>query len=164
MALPVTITSVGAILDAQALVASATNISSAAILQSIGAQEAKIWSKLQMRYALPINPVPPLVQVICIDLTVGDLLVKQAILQNTLADSKWPSFYSSVEAYLDCLANGDINLLDQSLQAIAATQLLAGTYMSSDNGALPTFTEAPFEYLRPDPTKVKGNIDDRWGT
>lgn len=161
MALPITITSYQQIIDAQPLLQSATNITSAQVLASLAAQEAKIWTKLQTRYALPLSPIPPMVTVICIDLTVGDLLVKQALLQNSTADSPWPKYYSSVEAYLDMIAAGDVNLLSASLQAIAATQLLNGTFFSSDNGYLPTFTEAGFEYLRPDPDKVSANIDDR---
>lgn len=158
MTLPVTITSVQQILDTQPLIASASAVTSAAIYSALGQEEAKIWTKLAVRYALPLSPIPPMVTVLAIDLTVNNLLVKQAILTNTLDKSPWPAYYSSAQAYLDMLSNGDIDLLNQSLQAIAATQL---TMYFSGTGYAPTFSEVPSEYIFPDPNKQADDINDR---
>lgn len=162
MPLPITITSVGAILEAQPVLASASMVTSAQLALHLGQAEAKVWAKASLRYDVPISPVPPMLQSICLDLAIYAVLVKQAILANTLEDSPWPDRYKEALDELEEVANGNMPLLTSSGAVIAPSENPASYAFGFPNTAYdPTFTELDPEYNRPDPDKLQDLLDER---
>lgn len=162
MPLPITITSVGAIIEAQPVIASASLITSAQLALHLGQAEAKVWAKTSLRYDVPISPVPPMLQSICLDLAVYGVLVKQAILANTLEDSPWPDRYKEALEELEGVADGTMPLLTSSGTVIAPSENPSTYAYGFPNTAYqPTFTELPPEYNRPDPDKLEDLLDER---
>jgi phage gp36-like protein len=159
MALPITITSTGAVLNAQPLIASASAVTSSQIALHLGQAEAMVWGYTAKRYSTPISPVPPLLESICIDLAVYGVLVKQAILANSLEDSPWPDRYKEALDLLKDVASGEIPLTTTS-GALITQQ---GNYVSgfSTPKYQPTFTELPFEFAYLDPDKAEALLAAR---
>lgn len=160
MPLPITITTTGMLLTAQPLLASASAINSAQLAHHLGQAEALVWAKTSARYTVPITPTPPLLESICVDLACYGVLVKQAIIANTLEDSPWPDRYKEAMELLQEVADGDIPLLTSS-----GTVITPGSttyqYGFSATDHLPTFVELPDQYLRPDPEKEDELIEER---
>lgn len=159
MALPITITSTGAVLNAQPLIASASAVTSAQLALHLGQAEALVWGYTAKRYAVPITPTPPILESICIDLAVYGVLVKQAILANSLEDSPWPDRYKEAMDMLKDVASGMLPLLTSS-GALVTQQ---GNYVSSFSrpSYQPTFTELPFEFAYLDPDKAEALLASR---
>lgn len=163
MSMPITITSTGMLLTAQPLLASASAITSAQLALHLAQAEALVWAAASARYniaTLQAPVVPPLLESICIDLACYGVLVKQAIIANTLEDSPWPDRYKESMELLTQVAEGDLKLLSGSNTVIAAGASTY-TYGFSSNDYLPTFTELPSEYNRLDPEKEADLIDER---
>lgn len=160
MSLPITITSVGAIIAAQPLLASASAITSAVMAIHLGQAEALVWGQTSKRYAVPIVPTPPMLYSICLDLAVYGVLVKQAIIANTLEDSPWPDRYKEAEDQLKDIATGKLTLLSGSMTTIPEG-VSEYAYGFSNRGYKPTFTELPPEYNEPDPDKMQDLLDER---
>ena len=161
MALPITITSVGAIIAAQPLIQSASAINSAQIALHLAQAEALVWGYTSKRYATPISPTPPLLESICIDLSVYGVLVKQAIMANSLEESPWPDRYKEALDLLKEVAGGSIPLLDSSMQVITGNSQASGRFAFSSPSSKPTFTELPPELAQTDPDTIDDLLADR---
>lgn len=164
MALPVTIGLVGDIIEAQPLIASASAITSAQIALHAGQAEATIWAKCAKLYAVPIAPTPPIIETIWTDLTVYGVLVKQAILANTLEESPWPDRYKETMDLLTEIAEGEMPIVTASGTLIPQVSGTAAPYrcaFKSDRGYQPTFTELPDEYQGQDPNKTEDLLRER---
>lgn len=159
MALPITITSVGAVLAAQPLLQSASAILSAQIALHLAQAEALVWGYTSKRYTTPISPTPPLLESICLDLAVYGVLVKQAIMANSLEQSPWPDRYKEALDMLKEIGAGEIPLLDGSMQVISENGSFS--YGFSSPSYKPTFTELPPEFARTDPDKIDDLLQDR---
>lgn len=153
MPLPITITSVGAILLAQPLMQSASAITSAQLALHLGQAEALVWGYTAKRYSTPITPVPPLLESICIDLAVYGVLVKQAILANSLEGSPWPDRYKEAMELLKDISNGAVPLVTSSGAAIVQGGNNITTGFSAPKYQ-PIFTDLGFEYAKIDPDKI----------
>jgi phage gp36-like protein len=147
------------IYTAQPLIASASAITSAQIALHLAQAEALVWAYSAQRYAVPITPTPPMLESICIDLTCYGVLVKQAILANTLEESPWPDRYKEALDMLKSIASGDLPILTSSATLIAES----GNYVSgfSTPKYIPTFSELPDPYHKPDPDKIQALLDER---
>jgi phage gp36-like protein len=162
MVLPVSIAVVTDVMTAQPLLSSADYITSAVVALQMGKTEAMIWGKISRRYAVPILPAPPLIVAIDIDLTIYDLLVKQAILANTLENSPWPDRYKESIDMLDDIATGKIALIDSSGSLITQAATAGGVSYVSGQIYNPTYADG----LRPedtfaDPDKIQDARDAR---
>lgn len=159
MALPITITSVGAVLNAQPLIQSASAINSAQIALHLGQAEALVWGYTAKKYATPITPTPPILESICIDLAVYGVLVKQAIMANSLEQSPWPDRYKEALDMLKEIGAGTVPLLNASGALITG----GGNYSTafSSPSYKPTFTELPPEFAQTDPDKINDLLSDR---
>lgn len=160
MPLPITIMSNANVIEAQPAIASASLIVSATIALHIAQAEALVWAKASKRYTVPITPTPPLLYSICLDLAVYGVLVKQAILANTLEDSPWPDRYKEAAELLEDVATGELPLLNSS-GVLITEGVAAYTFGFSSGRYLPTFTELPPEYNEPDPNKLQDLLDER---
>jgi phage gp36-like protein len=161
MALPITITSVGAVITAQPLIQSASAITSAQIALHLAQSEALVWAWTSKRYATPITPTPPLLESICIDLAVYGVLVKQAIMANSLEESPWPDRYKEAMELLMDVGAGKVPLLDGSMQVITGSSQTSGRFSFSSPSYKPTFTELPPELAQVDPDKIDDLLAER---
>lgn len=160
MPLPITITSVGAVLTAQPLIASASAVTSAQIALHLAQAEAYVWGYTAKRYVTPITPTPPMLESICLDLAVYGVLVKQAILANSLEESPWPDRYKEAMDMLKEIGSGAMPLTSSSGELISQN---GGNYTSGFSSPKydPTFTELPSEYAYPDPDKIDALLANR---
>lgn len=160
MALPITITSVGALLIAQPLVQSASAINSAQLALHLAQAEALVWGHTAKRYSTPITPVPPLLESICVDLAVYGVLVKQAIMANSLEQSPWPDRYKEALDLLKEIGEGTVPLLSSSLEVI--TQGGANfVYGFPSPKYQPVFTPLGPEFARNDPDQIEDLLASR---
>lgn len=158
MALPITITSVGQMLLAQPLMQSATAIASAQLALHLGQAEALVWGYTSKKYTTPIDPCPPLLESICIDLAVYGVLVKQAILANSLEQSPWPDRYKESLDLLKEIAMGNVPLVTASATSIAMNN---ETVAFASPKYQPIFTDLGFEYAKIDPDKISDLLASR---
>ena len=160
--------SINVIADAfayQPLLGSADYITSAVVLLAQGQRDAFIWSKLAQSYATPILPAPPVIQSIHMDLTLYDLITKQAILANTTKDSPWPDRYKEALMNLEGIITGSMALVSGSGTVIArsSTAGAAGVTFVSGTDSFPVFSDGlPFEDSGVDQDKIDDARQLRW--
>jgi phage gp36-like protein len=164
MVLPVSIAVVSDVMNAQPLFSSADYITSAVVAIHMGQAEATIWAKLASRYSVPILPAPPLIVSIDMDLSIYAILVKQAILANTLEDSPWPDRYKETMELLDALAAGSMSLVSASGTVIDESTSVDGQSFVSGTENYPIYSDgigAVDSFV--DPDKISTALGDRYG-
>lgn len=156
-------TSIEEVYSFEPRIGSASNITSAHVLQHIEMTEAMIDSHIVKMYDLDAltaaNSVPALAAV-SVNMSTYSILAKRVFTQQRLKDSSWPDRFKESEKFLEKIAEGELTLVAADGSIIAARTDIAEMW-SNTMDYVPTMSELPPELNRLDPDKRDDLEDDR---
>jgi phage gp36-like protein len=147
--LPASYSTVAEVISRYPPMGSVTAISSAHVANAIGAEQARIDGLLGGRYQTPFIPTPPVIEMICGDLTILRLIdTRVLLLQQTKAATDWTAPWRHSFDLLTALSTGAINLISASGPVIPPLTQTFGVLWSNTMNCPPIFTGQPLEEVR----------------
>lgn len=159
-------TTVGEIQSAYPPITSVTALTSAVISQAfIGGVEAEINGKISKRYSLPLALPAPLLSAIALRESIYRISMSRLMSSVPSAQTGRATvtiLHEADQKLLEEIANGDVQLLDNSMQVIAADIGQTEIYSTTMNFN-PTFHEGPWVNQVQDWDKLDAILDERQG-
>ena len=154
MTLPASYTTVDQVYERYPMMGSVTAITSLHVLSAIGAVQAKIDAVLSRRYAVPFDPLPPVIAVIAGDLVTLRLFETRVMgnpgkaLDQAQA-KEWTEQWRGSGKLLDQLAKGEIQLPSGSGTLVDQTASGTGEVWSNTSTTTPSLIGQDFADICP---------------
>lgn len=143
-----------------------TGLSSAVVLGYINQVEADINSKIGGRYQLPFSNGCPVLGALALREAIYMTSVERGLVHQPApmqARSPLAVRHEADQKFLDRIMDGEITLLDSSLQVIDPVQTGRGEIWSNNQEFVPTFGEGAMVDQVQDQTKLEADLAERLG-
>lgn len=120
-------------------VGSISTVTSSTLAYFIGLTEAEMNAHLAKMYTLPLTVKSPLLEMICNDIALYNIMAKRVFTSEQINKSEWPNRFKAASELLNQIADGSVPLLSETNAVIAKA---AGSGVWSNNmNYTPTFNE-----------------------
>jgi len=151
--LPMTYCTVDDILTTLPEIGSVSTVTSAIIAHYAGRAEAEINGRISARYAVPITPVPPILNAIAIDLAIYYALGRKPLVGAQSKTDPWLEKFKESRDLLVKIAEGEVPLVSDAGTPIEASTT-QGPFWSNKENYFPTFYEGEPEDWGTDASKI----------
>ncbi len=143
-----------------------TGLNSAVVLGYVNQVEADINAKVGGRYALPFTNGCPILEALALRESIYMVSLQRGLVHQPApmqARSPLAQQHESDQKYLDRIMEGEITLMDNSLQVINPVQTGRGEIWSNTQEFVPTFGEGRMVNNVQDQTKLEAELAERQG-